>query len=469
MIRYLLNIITLLLFSAVSSAIFAQADSSDHKTLVYKFDIKEEIAKPVWRTTKRSMDEAESIDADLIIIHMNTYGGLVTMADSIRTEILNSSIPVYVFVDNNAASAGALISIACDRIYMRRGANIGAATVVNQSGEQVPDKYQSFMRSTMRATAEAHGRDTTITGGDTLIRWHRDPAIAEAMVDPSIYVKNISDTGKVLTFTAEEAVKAGYCEGIADDIPEVLKLAGVENYELKQYQPSSLDKIILFLISPIISGMLIMVIVGGIYYELQSPGIGFPLAAAILAALLYFAPLYLEGLAENWEMLLFIVGLLLIAVEIFAIPGFGIAGISGIILMLSGLTLSLVDNIVFELDTELAIGALVKALFVVMLSIFLSISISLIASKGIFGSRKLRFALYSTQDTKEGYVAVEAARQKELIGKPGIAATILRPAGKVEVEGNIYDAMSQVGYISKGDKIKVVRDEAGQLYVLRED
>ncbi len=104
-----------MLFSAVSSAIFAQADSSDHKTLVYKFDIKEEIAKPVWRTTKRSMDEAESIDADLIIIHMNTYGGLVTMADSIRTEILNSSIPVYVFVDNNAASAGALISIACDR------------------------------------------------------------------------------------------------------------------------------------------------------------------------------------------------------------------------------------------------------------------------------------------------------------------------------------------------------------------
>ncbi len=468
MSRYFQTIFSILAVLTLQSTAFGQPDTSDHKTLVYKFDIKEEIAKPVWRSTKKSFEEAESMGAELIIIHMNTYGGQVIFADSIRTKILNSKIPVYVFIDNNAASAGALISIACDRIYMRPGSNIGAATVVNQSGEQVPDKYQSFMRSTMRATAEAHGKDTSIVDGDTLITWYRNPSIAEAMVDPSIYVENVSDTGKVLTLTADEAMRVGFCEGQAESINEVLELAGVENYELRQYQPTTLDKIILFLISPIISGLLIMIIVGGIYYELQSPGIGFPIAAAAFAAILYFAPLYLEGMAENWELLLFIVGLILIAVEIFAIPGFGIAGILGIIFMMTGLTLSLVDNIVFEIDSVLAIESLVKALFVVLLSVFLSITISLIASKGIFGSRKLKFALYSTQEKTEGYVGVDAARQNENVGKTGLAVTILRPAGKVEIEGNIYDAMSQIGYISKGERIKVVRHEAGQIYVVKE-
>ncbi len=467
MLKYFPTIFSVLAILTIQSAAFGQADSSNHKTLVYKFDIKKEIAKPVWRITKESFEEANILGADIIIIHMNTYGGLVTFADSIRTKILNSKIPVYVFIDNNAASAGALIAIACDRIYMRPGSNIGAATVVNQSGEQVPDKYQSFMRSTMRATAEAHGKDTSIVNGDTLIRWHRDPAIAEAMVDPSIYVKNVSDTGKVLTLTADEAMKVGFCEGQAGNISEVLELAGVENYELRQYNPTPLDKIILFLISPIISGLLIMIIVGGIYYELQSPGIGFPIAAAAFAATLYFAPLYLEGLAENWELLLFIVGLILIAVEIFAIPGFGVAGILGIIFMLTGLTLSLVDNIVFRIDPTLAIEALVKALFVVLLSVFISITTSLIASKGIFGSRKLKFALYSVQEKTEGYVGVDAARQKENVGKTGFAVTILRPAGKVEIEGNVFDAIAQIGYISKGDKIRVVRHEAGQVYVVK--
>ncbi|MCD6596743.1 MAG: nodulation protein NfeD, partial [Bacteroidales bacterium] len=273
-------------------------DTISKKIVVYKFDIKKEISEPMWRVTKESFEEANQMGADYILIHMNTYGGMVTTADSIRTKILNSKIPTIVFIDNNAASAGALISIACDSIYMRPGASIGAATVVNQSGQAVPDKYQSFMRSTMRATAEAHGKDTLIQGRDTLIRWHRDPQIAEAMVDPSVYVKEISDTGKVLTLTTEEAIKVGFCEGEAENIREVLKLAGINNYELKEYKPTTLDKIIHFLVNPMVSGILIMLIMGGIYFELQSPGIGFPLGAAVIAAIIYFAPLYLEGLAE---------------------------------------------------------------------------------------------------------------------------------------------------------------------------
>ncbi|MGW8316797.1 MAG: NfeD family protein, partial [Bacteroidales bacterium] len=323
-----------LLALSLSSQVMAPENSGSDPVLVFTFSIMENIAAPAWRLTQEAFKEALLEGADVMILHLNTYGGELAAADSIRTKLLNSPIPVHVFIDDNAASAGALISIACDSIYMKPGAKIGAATVVNQTGEQVPDKYQSYMRAMMRATAEAHGKDTIVQESDTLLVWHRNPAIAEAMVDPKLYVEGVSDTGQVLTFTATEAIANGYCEGTVESMTEVIEKLGIESYELKNYTPSPLDRVIGFLINPIVHGILIMVIIGGIYFELQSPGIGFPLAAAILAALLYFAPLYLEGLAENWELILFIVGVILIMVEIFAIPGFGVAGVAGIIAMI---------------------------------------------------------------------------------------------------------------------------------------
>lgn len=206
------------------------------------------------------------------------------------------------------------------------------------------------MRSTMRATAEAQGRDTLVTGADTLINWRRDPRIAEAMVDPAVAIPGIIDTGKVLTFTPEEAMKHGYCEGVAENVEEVLRKTGFENARIEEYKPSFIERIIGFLVHPVVSGLLIMAIVGGIYFEMQSPGIGFPLGVAILGAILYFAPLYLEGLAENWEILLFIAGLILLAVEIFVLPGFGVAGILGISLVFLGLVLSLLHNVRFNFE-----------------------------------------------------------------------------------------------------------------------
>ena len=185
----------MLLFAMIKPLMGSEADSTELKK-VYLFDIKEMIAPPVWRTTKLAIEAATEKKADVILIHMNTYGGTLDDADSIRTKILNSSIPVYVFIDKNAASAGALISIACDSIYMAPGSNIGAATVVNQQGEQMPDKYQSYMRSMMRSTAEAKNRDVEI---------------AQAMVDPKVYVPGISDSGQVLTFTVSEAIKFDFC------------------------------------------------------------------------------------------------------------------------------------------------------------------------------------------------------------------------------------------------------------------
>jgi membrane-bound serine protease (ClpP class) len=469
--RILQPVIIILLAISLSSQVMAPDQSTADTVLIYSFDIKENISAPAWRITQEAFKEAARLKADIMILHLNTYGGEVSVADSIRTKLLNSPIPVHVFIDDNAASAGALIAIACDSIYMKPGGKIGAATVVNQTGEQVPDKYQSYMRATMRATAEAHGKDTIIRGSDTLLVWHRNPAIAEAMVDPRLYVEGVSDTGQVLTFTASEAIDHGYCEGTAKNLEDVIEKLGIKVYKLKSYAASPLDKIIGFLINPIVSGILIMIIIGGIYFELQSPGVGFPLAASVVAALLYFAPLYLEGMAENWELILFIIGVILIMVEIFAIPGFGVTGVAGIIAMVTGLTLSLVDNQVFKEPefTGEGLGMLMKALSLVLVSVLLGLILSLWSAKRLLSTSAFsNLSLKSEQRLEEGYVGVET-KQHTLVGKTGVAHTVLRPSGKVMIENKLYDAKAEYGLIEKGLPVKVIRYETGQVYVVKDE
>ncbi len=435
------------------------------ESLIYKINLKKEINSTTWLYIQRGFAEAEEKNADAVLIHMNTYGREVLYADSIRTRLLNSKMPVYVFVDNNAASAGALIAIACDKIFMRPGASIGAATVVNQTGEQMPDKYQSYMRATMRATAEAHGADTIVEGGKTIIKWKRDPLIAEAMVDDRTVIPGVIDSGKTLTFTAQEAVKYNYCEGIANNVTEVVeKHLKIESYEIEEFKPTTWDNIKGFLTSSILQGILIMLIVGGIYFELQTPGIGFPLGVAITAAVLYFAPLYIDGLAANWEIIVFVIGLVLIALELFVIPGFGIAGISGITLVVIGLVLSLLNNVNFDFE-PVETGEVGKALLTVTggigfgfgLVLYLS---SRIGAKGIFRN----VALQATMEKSEGYMGVEMIGL-QMVGKSGIASTVLRPSGKVRIDGVVYDAVSEDGFIEKGQAVKVLRYETGQVYV----
>lgn len=434
-------------------------------TIVYKINIKESIMPAAWRHVQRGFEEARVKEADIILIHMNTYGGMIDVADSIRTKILNSTTPVWVFIDNQAASAGALISIACDSIYMRSGASIGAATVVNQTGEVAPDKFQSFMRGVMRATAEAKGRDTLVVDGDTIVKWRRDPRIAEAMVDPSIYISGVSDTGRVLTFTTHEAIEHGFCEGTVESIPELLRNAGISEYTLFEFKPTPMDRFIGFLTNPMVSGILIMLIVGGLYFELQTPGIGFALGVAILASVLYFAPLYVEGLAEHYEIIIFIIGLALLALEIFAIPGFGVAGISGIILIVISLTIAMIDNNIFRDLRPFAWIEIVRPLVVVSLSLFTGFVLSIILSRKLLVSPTFpALALNSSLSGEDGYIGIDL-HQKEMIGREGTTSSVLRPGGKVEIGNEVFDAVSDSGFIDKGVKVRVVKDEAGQLYV----
>lgn len=437
----------------------------EERKLVYQIDIKKEINNTTRIYLRNGLEEAKLLGADAVLLHMNTYGGLLEVADSMRTAILYNPIPVYVFIDNNAASAGALISIACEKIFMRKGANIGAATVVNQTGAALPDKYQSYMRSMIRSTAEAHGKDTIIQEKDTTFRWKRDPLIAEAMVDERVVVPNLIDSGKVLTFTADEALEWKYCDGIAETPDEVItKYLGYNDYELKTYKPSWEDDLKGFLMNPMLQSLLIIIIIGGIYFEMQTPGLGFPSAAAVVAAILYFAPLYIDGLAQNWEILVFILGLLLIAVEIFIIPGFGIAGISGIIFLIAGLTLSLLNNTDFNFE-EVSTKEIGEATLTVLIGLGLGFVLMIWLSNKI-GTKGMMRKVALHKDLEDAHSSPSLT---SLIGKEGTAFTVLRPSGKVMIDNELYDGVSESGFIEKGTKVEVVRFENAQVYVENPD
>ena len=339
----------LLLFAAAVSVRGAEISAREEAApyagaTVYLLPIREDIMPATVRQVTRCLEEATALNASCVVIDMNTYGGVLDAADSIRTMLLDYPAPTIAFINNQAASAGALIALAADSIYMRPGASIGAATVVDGSGAVMPDKYQSFMRSMMRATAEAHGRVPSAERGDTVWRWRRDPQIAEAMVSPSTAVPDLTDGTQVVTLTADEAIAWGFCEGKASSVEELLALAGIDDYTLYEYAPSWLDRFIGFLTNPTLQALFIILIIGGIYFELQTPGVGFPLVVAILGAVLYFAPLYAEGLAAHWELLLFLTGIVLIILEIFVTPGFGVLGILGIVAMITGLAFALIDT-----------------------------------------------------------------------------------------------------------------------------
>lgn len=462
--------VTLLLLIAFAASTGMKAQSGpDTTTLVYKVKIDKMIAAPLWRSVKKSFVEADSLDADFMLLHMNTYGGQVDIADSMRTLILNHRIPVLVFIDNQAISAGALIAIAADSIYMRPGASIGAATVVDQTGQKMPDKYQSFMRGMMRATAEAHGKKPVVKDGDTTWVWHRDPEIAQAMVDPSIVLKSIVDTGQVLTFTALEAIKYGFSEGEAENIEQVMEMAGIKNYNIKELKLSAVDRLIMLLVNPAVSGLLIILIIGGIYFELQSPGVGFPLAAAAVAALLYFAPMYLEGAAENWHLIIFILGIILVLLEIFAFPGFGVTGVLGVIGIVTGLAFVMIDKIVFRFGPSTdGVREVLAAFAIVVLATFISFFLSLWLSRKLFAPNRLfgSLALETSVNQADGFVSFDKVKLHSLVGSSGTAHTVLRPSGKVMIDGDVWPAVAETGFIARGAAITVRREEQGQLYVV---
>lgn len=439
---------------------------------VYTFPINGDIMPAQQRLVSKCLTEAREQETDLVVIRMNTYGGLVNVADSIRTMILNYPTPIWVYIDNQAASAGALIALAADRIYMHPGGSIGAASVVDQNGQPMPDKFQSFMRATMRATAESHGQVIErIENGDTIRRWWRDPQTAEAMVGRTVAD---STTVNVLTFTASEAVKNHFSEGTASSLEETLAQGGVETYTLTEYRPTTLDRLLAWLMNPVVQGIFVMMIVGGIYFELQSPGIGFALVVAILGAVLYFAPLYLEGVAQNWELILFIIGLVLLAVEIFVLPGFGIAGVAGIVAVILGLSFAAIDNdLLRHLPTgEITVGWILQPILVVIIAATAALIGGLLLSKRFLTDTtplQRKVVLTAEMAPEQGYVSHPQVAS-ELIGKTAEVAAVLRPSGRVIIDGIYYDAIAEEGqFIPRGKQVIITRFEGGVVYCAQQD
>jgi membrane-bound serine protease (ClpP class) len=435
------RILILVAFIMVQVCAFA----SDSLSVVYRIRLDSDIDKSAQRLVTLGLEKADKAGADYVMIDLDTYGGAVDAADSIRSAILRYDKPVVAYVNMQAASAGALISIACDSIYMKTGSSIGAATVVDQSGNVMTDKYQSFMRGMMRSTAQATGRD---------------PKIAESM----------TDTANVLSMTPSEAAAVGYCEGIYETVDEVAHaVTGGNDFVIRNMEDDMtwLDKLIQFLLNPLLQSIFMMMIIGGIFVEIRTPGIGLPLVTAIVGALLYFAPGYIGHLVSYWEVLLFVVGLLLIALEIFVIPGFGVAGISGIVAVVVSLAFAMVDNIeLFNWDGTLNLQPIIQPVGIVVLSATVAIFGSVWLVRRLYSTRSFdHIALRQEMKAEEGFTGVVSGLEN-LVGEPVVVFTDMRPGGKVKTtDGRIIEAtMKFGGFAAKGETLKVVSAEQGRLY-----
>lgn len=438
----IVKVYAIAMFILLASVSFA----NEKKVLHMKIDA--EIDPRTNRYTELALDEAIELGVDLVVIEMDTYGGAVNDADDITTKILDLDIPIVVFINKDAASAGALISIACDSIYMAPGASIGAATVVVATGQAAPDKYQSYMRSTMRSTAEATGRD---------------PKIAEAMVDQEIEIDSVTEAGKVLTFSTSEAIKHNFCEAELKSVEEVILRQGIEEYELIEFKLSAAERIIKFFLNPFISGILILIIIGGIYFELQTPGVGFPILASIIAAILYFVPYYLNGLAANWEIIVFFVGIILLILEVFVIPGFGIAGIAGIFLIIGSLILVMLNNDLFDFSFVDA-GEITKAAAATLSGMLASVILMFFGGVRLTQTKVFkRVSLEDTQDVSEGYTS--NFNEQSYLGMKGTTYTVLRPSGKIFVNGELKDAFTRGEYVEKDKTVEVIGSSGSSLKV----
>lgn len=419
--------------------------ATDSLTVFYRIRLDQDVDPSSQRLVTLGLEKAAESKADYVLLDLDTYGGAVNAADSIRTALLRCDIPVVAYVNMQAASAGALISIACDSIYMKTGSSIGAATVVDQTGKVMPDKYQSFMRGMMRSTAQANGRD---------------PRVAESM----------TDTANVLSMTPAEAVAAGYCEGICESEYEVAqRVTGNNNYVIKNMEDDMtwLDKLIQFLLNPLLQSIFMMMIIGGIFVEIRTPGIGLPLLTALIGALLYFAPGYLGHLVSYWEILLFIAGLVLIGIEIFVLPGFGICGIIGIVAVIVSLAFAMVDNLeLFNWDGSLDLEPVLMPIGIVIISASAAIFGSVWLVKKLYATRSFdHIALRKEMKADEGFTGVVTGLET-LVGESVTVFTDMRPSGKVITkDGRIYEAVLKYGgYASKGDKLTVLHAEQGRLY-----
>lgn len=411
-------------------------------SVVYRLEIHGVIDLGLAPFVRRVLREAESAGAGAVILDINTPGGRVDAMWEIVDAVQESGVPVYAYVDR-ALSAGAMIALAAKAIYMRPGATLGAATPVGGTGEKAPEKVVSAMRSEFRSLAEAQGLD---------------PRVAEAMVDEEVEISGVIEKGKLLTLTTEEALRLEYARGDPRTFPVLLETLDLAGAEVRVPDENWAEAVVRFLTNPIVAPLLLSLGLLGVLIELRTPSFGVAGVTGLAMLGAFFGAHLIVGLAGWEEVLLLVIGLSLLAVEVFLTPGFGIAGLLGIVAIGAAIVMALLGRVPTGADFSRALAVLATTLV-----FFMGFAYMLV--RHLPGSRRLgAIFLRETEAAALGYVS--SAARHDLAGRVGTAVTDLRPAGIGLFNGERLDVVSEGGFIQAGSKIRVLRSE-GYRHIVR--
>jgi membrane-bound serine protease (ClpP class) len=462
-----------LALSVVSLIPASLGSAQTNATTVYVIPINGTIDLGLAPYLERVIGEAEDAGAAAIILDIDTPGGRLDAVLQMQADILSTDVPTIAFINRTAFSAGALIALATDRIFMTSGAVMGAATPIDgNTGETSSEKTISAVRSTFRSTAEATGRD---------------PLIAEAMVDPNVDIPGLSPAGSLLTLTTADAIQVGYAEAVIETREELLVQLGFTDARIVSPDLSIAERTTRFITDPVVAGILLSVGLLLIVFDFFADGLGIAALAGLAMIGFFFWGHMVAGLA-GWEDLVLVgIGLLLICVELFIIPGFGIPGLLGLVAVMGGLFLALLegeqtrssDSIERALITVLAVLAFVIIGFLLLLSF--------LPRRSRFAGTVLRSTVTDGADSPREPVGwlkwfgghdqmdgngFKLERSTEpsiatLAGKIGVARTPLRPAGTAEIDGVPVDVVAESEFIDQGEPIVVVLDQGYRRVVRR--
>lgn len=415
-----------------------------NESTVYRVPVTGEIELGLAPYIQRAVKEAAEVGAAALILDIDTPGGRVDAAEIISDALTDSEVPVYSLVNRRAYSAGALIALSTSRIYMRPASVIGAATPVDGTGTKAPEKIVSAMRSQMRALAESNGLE---------------PEVAAAMVDEDIEIDGVVESGKLLTLTTEEAVEIGYAEAI-EDLDALLVELGHEGATVVTLELNWAEHLVRFFSSSLVSPFLLSLGFLGLMIEIRTPTFGLAGTMGLISLGLFFGSNMIVGLAGLEDVLIVGAGLVLLGIEAFVVPGFGIFGVAGVVAILTGLYMSLLGNIPTMPDFTRAAWVLTSSTLLLIGSAWALIrtlpSSSRLAESGIFLPAKTTSAI--------GYESAEV--RSDLVGKYGTAITDLRPAGTALIGDERIDVVSESEWISAGTPVKVLSAE-GYRHIVR--
>ena len=424
---------------------------------VYRIPIEGTIDLGLPPFINRMLQEAKSMDAEVVVFDINTFGGRVDAATQIKDAILGVDIKTVAFVNRRAISAGALITLSCEQVYMAGGGLIGAATAVDMSGKKGSEKVISFMREEMASTAEKRGRSKDIARGMV----DEELAFTHLVINgDSVLVDDIEGQkeGKLISLTTDQAIKYGIADGSAETIDALLDSLGYSTAELIETSENWSEKIVRFLTDPVVASLLTTFGFLGILFELQSPGWGIPGFVGLACLILSLSVSYIAELATISDMLFVFAGLGLILLEMLVIPGFGIVGLGGIGFMLYGLYLLLLPDVpVGEEIMEQAMDGFIIGLIGAAIGLVLLIRLMM----------KTKFWDQLTspdiQKKEDGYSNTQG--WETLDGLTGVADTDLHPSGWVKIGEQRVFVVSEGGFIDQGKEITVLSVDGNRVLV----